>query len=285
MTTETRTAKQRTSTTTTKASPSQQQHHHQYEHQQEPVAIQKKSNNKPSATLHVQNNATPHTLLSPYERDVIWAYQQALTSSVFMRAYGYDQAEREGSGPLATFPLIQVYPIEPDLTTNPNYFTPFYLSFRRIPLMRTDPNLPPWKNIFNSNFISMCPSFVCLCFVFRSQILFQSLRTLKHHLVEQRQRHQQTQLHAKQKQKPQQGDDGDDDENQHARTLDEHDPLSSNQQITAIEHCTVAIETLLLQDNLPAVVSSLAHFQEWLLKPREEVYDDPYENMVTDDGL
>ena len=60
--------------------------------------------------------------------------------------------------------------------------------------------------------------------------------------------------------------------------------LSSwNDQITAMEHCTVALETLLLQDNVPAVVSSLIHFQEWLLKTPEEVYKDPYEHLCTDD--
>ena len=63
---------------------------------------------------------------------------------------------------------------------------------------------------------------------------------------------------------------------------DDQQLSSWNQQITAIEHCTVAIETLLLQEKLPAVVSSLAQFQEWLLKPLEEVYKDPYEHLCMD---
>ena len=64
---------------------------------------------------------------------------------------------------------------------------------------------------------------------------------------------------------------------------DDDQRLSWNQQITAVEHCAVAIETLLLQDHLPAMVSSLTHFQEWLLKPQEEVYQDPYEHLCPDD--
>ena len=115
------------------------------------------------------------------------------------------------------------------------------------------------------------------------QILFKSLRALKHNLTEQRQRHQQTEWKTKQQQQVGDGDNVDD---HRAHTLDEYDcdqRLSFDHQITAMEHCTMAIETLLLQDKLPPVVSSLTHFQEWLLKPPvEEIYNDPYEHLCTD---
>jgi len=107
------------------------------------------------------------------------------------------------------------------------------------------------------------------------------LRSLKHHLIEQ-QRQQQTshstewQTTQQQQQQEEKGIIGEND--------DQRLSLSSlNHQITAIEHCTVAMETLLLQDKLPAMVSSLTQFQEWLLKPFEEVYKDPYEHLCTDD--
>ena len=101
------------------------------------------NHHQPSTIHPLQPIGTPHTVLSPYQRDVIWAYQQALTTKVFLRRYrqyhdsterqGYLRtqrqgylgverqgylgtdikylgAEREGLGPLETFPLIQVSP-------------------------------------------------------------------------------------------------------------------------------------------------------------------------------
>ena len=128
-------------------------------HNSAPINHHHVNHHQPSTIHPLQPIGTLHTVLSPYDRDVIWAYQQALTTKVFLRRYrqhhdsterqgylgterqgylgaeredflgterqgylgverqgylGTDNkylgAEREGLGPLETFPLIQVSP-------------------------------------------------------------------------------------------------------------------------------------------------------------------------------